>query len=177
MGVAVAELQPFVGLQTGPFLAWDAVNAAMIRHWCDAMGDSNPIYLDIAAARAQGFTALVAPPTMLQAWVMPGLSGQRPPGSATGGGFAVLEVLRDAGYKAVLGVNCEQEYGSYLLEGDRIYFHSSCEAISAEKTTAMGVGYFVTELSTFYNQRDEVIASMRFRVLQYRPGNAGEAHE
>lgn len=44
----------------------DPVNLPMIRHWCEAMGDTNPAYTGPDA---------VAPPTMLQAWIMGGLSG------------------------------------------------------------------------------------------------------
>ena len=48
-----ARLAGYVGRTTGPpQLAPDAVNEAMIRHWCDAMGDSNPVYTDTAAAAA-----------------------------------------------------------------------------------------------------------------------------
>jgi acyl dehydratase len=163
------ELEQYLGGDFGPFLAWDPVNAPMIRHWCEAMGDHNPIYTDREAALAAGHEGLVAPPAMLQAWSMVGYGGQRPTGSGAGSAMAVLEVLRAAGYEAVVGVNCEQEYLSYLKEGDRIYFRSTCETISGEKTTALGTGYFVTELSRFFNQDDEEVGRMRFRVLQYRP--------
>ena len=146
----------------------------MIRHWCEAMGDSNPIYTDSGAAREAGHVGLVAPPTMLQAWTMVGYGGARPPGSASAGAMAVLDVLGKAGFTAVVGVNCEQEYHQYLGEGDRVYYRSTCESISDCKRTALGEGYFVTEFSTFYNQRDEVVGTMRFRVLQYRPVGGSE---
>src|SRR5690606_4669618 len=48
------------------------VNTAMIRHWVEAMGDTNPISLDDDAARATGRDGLIAPPTMVQAWTMRG---------------------------------------------------------------------------------------------------------
>ncbi len=48
----------------------------MIRHWVDAMGDENPVYVDDEAARANGFPGVVAPPTMLQAWIMRGYRSQ-----------------------------------------------------------------------------------------------------
>ncbi|MGW0896612.1 hypothetical protein ACWD0G_06380, partial [Streptomyces goshikiensis] len=46
--------------------AKDAVNEPMIRHWCEAMGDTSLAYTGPDA---------IAPPTMLQAWTMAGLSG------------------------------------------------------------------------------------------------------
>ena len=51
----------------------------MIRHWVEAMGDDNPVYLDAEAAGATGRPGIVAPPVMLQAWTMRGLS-PGPPG-------------------------------------------------------------------------------------------------
>ena len=45
----------------------------MIRHWVEAMGDHNPVYVSDEAARAAGYDQLIAPPTMLQAWIMRGL--------------------------------------------------------------------------------------------------------
>jgi len=165
----LADLSSYLGGDNGPYKSWDRVNTPMIRHWCEAMGDSNPIYTDPAAARAQGFPGVVAPPAMLQAWTMPGYGELRPPGSDDADTMAVLPVLEAAGYPGVVAVNCEQEYERYIEEGDDIHFHSSIESISEEKTTALGVGFFVTQLSTYYNQRDEVVGTMRFRVFKYRP--------
>lgn len=45
----------------------------MIRHFVEAVGDENPIYLDEEIALAYGRSAIVAPPAMLQAWTMRGL--------------------------------------------------------------------------------------------------------
>jgi len=167
--VSLPDLQEYVGGDFGPFLGWDAVNAPMIRHWCEAMGDSLPLYSDEGAAVEAGFGGIVAPPTMLMAWTMVGYGGERPPGSGEGSAMAVMSVLQEAGYNAVVATNCEQEYTRYLEEGDRIYARSTCESISEEKTTALGVGFFVTELSTFYDQHDAPVGTQRFRVFLYRP--------
>ena len=67
----MVRLRSFEGKPSGPPMqARDEVNQAMIRHWIDAMGDENPVYVDETAARDSGFPGVVAPPTMLQAWVM-----------------------------------------------------------------------------------------------------------
>ncbi len=79
------RLQAFVGLASGPASqAPDAVNLPMIRHWVEAMGDHNPVYVDEEAARAAGFDGIIAPPTMLQAWIMRGPPGHRWPGTRHG---------------------------------------------------------------------------------------------
>ena len=58
--------------------ARDPVNIPMIHHWCDAIGDCNPIYNDEAVAKRSVHGGIVAPPTMLQTWGMPGLKGRGP---------------------------------------------------------------------------------------------------
>src|SRR5688572_15099352 len=70
-------LRALIGAKTAPEVARDAVNAAMIRHWCDAMSDANPVYTDPAYAARSLHGGLVAPPAMLDAWTMPGLPGRR----------------------------------------------------------------------------------------------------
>jgi len=69
-----AGLQAFEGRSSGPpNRAPDPVNVPMIRHFVEAVGDDNPIYLDEQAGANYGHGGLVAPPAMLQAWTMRGL--------------------------------------------------------------------------------------------------------
>ena len=42
-----AELYTWVGKEIAPPTpGLDLVNEAMIRHWCEVMGDTNPVYVD-----------------------------------------------------------------------------------------------------------------------------------
>ena len=166
------DLRGYLDRETGPYLGRYPVNAAMIGHWCEAMGDRNPIYTDEAAARAAGLSTPVAPPAMLQAWVMPGPAGPAP-GSDTASPFAVFDEMDRRGCSAIVAVNCEQEYLEPVQLGDELRFHSRIESISAEKATQLGAGHFITQLCVYRNQRDEVVARMRFRVLKYRPRPPG----
>src|SRR3954462_2742056 len=98
------QLLRFVRRSAGPpFRAWDAVNQAMIRHWCDAVGDTNPIYTDPEAAAASGHGQIVAPPTMLQAGTVRGLV----PPQAEGGGAQdeLVGLLDQAGFTSVVATN------------------------------------------------------------------------
>ncbi|MGH7338787.1 MAG: FAS1-like dehydratase domain-containing protein, partial [Myxococcota bacterium] len=62
------RIREYVGQAFGPpEVGLDAVNEPMIRHWCETMGDANPIYVDPAAAKSSRHGGLVAPPTMMQA--------------------------------------------------------------------------------------------------------------
>lgn len=163
-----ARLQALVGLEYGRVFGWDPVNQPMIRHWCDAMGNRNPIYTDAASAAASVHGAAVAPPSMLQVWVMEGLDGKRAPGSTTDSPFAAVNLLNDNGYPAIVAVNSEQEYLRYPRLGEEISYTSQLEAVSERKSTALGEGYFVTVLMTFAAGAEETIGSMRFRLFVYR---------
>ncbi len=79
-----------------------------------------------------------------------------------------MVVLTDEGYTAVLGTNCEQTYERYLKVGEQVRVTSALDSVVGPKSTAMGVGYFVTSRNTWY-VGDEVVASMLFRVLKFVP--------
>ena len=64
-----SRLAAITGVIVGPMNGWDAVNQPMIRQWCDAMGDDNPLYTDTAFAASSQYGEIIAPPTMIQAWV------------------------------------------------------------------------------------------------------------
>ena len=124
----------------------------MIRHWVEAMGDHNPVYVSDEAARAAGYDELIAPPTMLQAWIMRGLRASllteeaRARGAAQGSGpnEEMMGLLDDEGLTSVVATNCEQHYDRPLVVGDRLLVRSVIEAISDPKRTGLGTGRFIT---------------------------------
>jgi len=162
------RLQIFLGCERGPYNSWDAVNQPMIRHWCDALGDANPVYTNPGFAVASVHGHIVAPPTMMQAWSMRGLTGRSAPGSDQRDPFEIFRLLDDAGYRAVVAVNCEQNYHRYLRIGDRIWYASRIESVSPCKTTTLGSGYFITEFAEYRDQNGERVGDMRFRLFKYR---------
>ena len=172
-----ARLAEYVGQETGPAQqAPDAVNEAMVRHWCEAMGDANPIYVDAAAGECAGHGGLVAPPTMLQAWILDGMAAADP--EAPGDRQRELHrLLTDSGYPSVVATNCEQEYLRYLRPGDRVSAHTVVESISEEKATALGVGYFIDTRTTFSDGQGAEVGWMTFRVLKFRPHQQPGASE
>ena len=155
----------------------DPVNQAMIRHWVDAMGDDNPVYVDEDAARANGFPGVIAPPTMLQAWVMRGYrSYVNGAWTASEEGVSVpsaqeqlFALLDEAGFTSVVATNCDQEYARPLALGDRLTVSSVIDSVSPEKHTGLGDGHFVTTRQDFTDQHGAVVATMRFRILRFRP--------
>lgn len=174
------KVAAFEGRSTGEVLmAPDPVNQPMIRHWVEAMGDENPVYVDEDAARAAGFTGVVAPPTMLQAWTMRGyrrsleadrLRAARQPSSSPL--EELFGLLDDAGFTSVVATDCEQEYRRPLVLGDRLRAESVIETVSAEKKTALGPGHFVTTRTDYLDADGGLVATMRFRILRFAPRSA-----
>ncbi|WP_419668950.1 bifunctional MaoC family dehydratase N-terminal/OB-fold nucleic acid binding domain-containing protein [Streptomyces sp. 2-1] len=134
----------------------DLVNEPMIRHWCEAMGDTHPAYVGVDAT---------APPTMLQAWTMGGLSGHAGRSEAYD---ELLGLLDDAGYTSVVATDCEQEYLRPLRPGDAITFDAMIESVSERKTTKLGTGYFVTTRMDV-RVAGRPVGTHRFRILKYVP--------
>ncbi|MDR6977093.1 putative OB-fold protein [Streptomyces sp. 3330] len=134
----------------------DPVNAPMIRHWCEVTGDRNPAYTGPDA---------IAPPTMLQAWIMGGLSGHPRRAQAY---EELLALLDEAGCTSVVATDCEQEYLRPLRPGDEVAFDTVIESVSRRKTTKLGTGYFVTT-RTDVRVGEALVGTHRFRVLKYAP--------
>ena len=164
--------KPDGGLRSCPY----PVNEAMIHHWCDAIGDRNASYLEPDFAESSIHEGIVAPPTMLQAWTMPGLRPDASHAGSTSGkeedgadSRSVIQVLDDAGFTSVVATNCEQEYFRYLKPGDQITHTVEIESVSGEKKTGLGVGHFVTQLYNYRDADGELVGQMRFRLLKFRP--------
>ena len=172
----LARLKTFEGQETGaPFVGPDPVNEAMIRHWCEAIGDELPVYRDAAAAEASVHGGVIAPPTMMQAWIMNGLRSLRFEG--VNRQAELLALLDSAGFSSTVATNCEQEYLRELRLGDRVTLTSVIEEISAEKRTALGTGHFVTSLLRFSDQNGELVGTQRWRMLKFKPGATAPTHE
>ncbi|WP_269475916.1 bifunctional MaoC family dehydratase N-terminal/OB-fold nucleic acid binding domain-containing protein [Denitratisoma oestradiolicum] len=158
-----------VGTEYGLVYSWDKVNLPMIRQWCEAMGNESPIY------QVSTDGTYVAPPTMMQVWVLAGLNGKLPPGSSQRSPFEAVDLLLENGFPAVVAVNCEQEYFRYARVGESLKFLGHLETVSELKTTALGTGHFVTNRMEFFNEIDEPIGEMRFRFFVYKPHQCTES--
>jgi len=164
----LARLRAYEGLEVDAEVGADPVNQPMIRHWVEAMGDENPIYIDPDAAASSVHGQVIPPPVMLQAWVMRGIT-PRP----TSGGSARDELMRlldDAGFSSVVATNCEQEYARMLHLGDHLQTRTVIDSVSEEKQTGLGIGHFVTTRVEYETVDGEPVGRMLFRILKFRPG-------
>jgi acyl dehydratase len=167
----LGQLRARIGALNLPDVARDPVNPAMIRHWCDAMQDANPVYTDPEVAAKSIHGGIVAPPAMLNAWNMPGLPGRR----ANDQSMSPMRALDAAGFSSVIATNSEHEYLRYLRPGDLLHGQSELVDVSEAKQTALGLGHFVTSRTTYRTQGGEEVGRMFFRLLKFRPGTGRSA--
>jgi uncharacterized OB-fold protein/acyl dehydratase len=169
----LAQLRAYEGLEVDVEVGADPVNQPMIRHWVEAIGDENPTYVDPDAAGRSVHGQVIAPPVMLQAWVMRGIKS-RP---TTGGGprDELMRLLDGAGYSSVVATNCEQEYDRMLHPGDHLQTRTVIDSVSEEKQTGLGIGHFVTTRVEYETVDGEPVGRMLFRILKFKPGTGRTA--
>ncbi len=162
------KIYAFIGREMAPpTKGHDDVNEAMIRHWCEVIGDENPVYTNKAFAEQSSKKGIIAPPAMMQSWSMEGYPmALNPPLDVQ---RQLHNVFDEHGFTGVLGTNCKQEYFQDVHVGDSVIAHTVIDTISEQKATQRGIGYFVETVTNFTNQRNEAVAKMVFRVLKFIP--------
>ncbi len=177
----LSELKAMVGQEYGRVYAWDKVNAPMVRQWCEVMGIDNPLYTDEEYAKKAEFDGLVAPPAMLQAWCLEGLhQNNYPPGSTNENPYGALKLIESKGYPAVVAVNSELSFDRYITMGEKLYYTTRLNEVGDEKTTALGTGFFVTLVMSFFSEKeagDEKVGELLFRVFKFKPHQQPEKVE
>ena len=172
------RLRAFAGRELTPRTrAQDPVNQPMIRHWTEAMGDTDPVHTDAAAARATGRADVTAPASMVQAWTMRGYAASQGTTAVRTGFTELVGLLAEGGYTSVVATDSELEFVRELHPGDHIEVREVCESVSEEKRTALGTGRFVTTVKTYSDQHGESVATQRWRTLRFRPAEREEPSE
>jgi len=159
--------------ESSPRVARDSVNLPIIENWVEAIGDTNPVYTDPEYAATSVHGGLVAPPAMTQVWTM---AGQRRTADAGDPTSQMVAVLEDAGYTSVVATNSDHVFRRYVRLGERISLRVSLADLIGPKQTALGEGWFFTTRNTWYSG-GEIVATMDFRILKFRPPAAGDGRE
>jgi uncharacterized OB-fold protein len=148
--------------QSSPRPGLYPVNRPMVDHWVTALSSGNPPEDDRDGADDGDWTA---PPSMIQVWTMPGLRAKWGSDDPL---TSMMTLLDQAGFTSVVATNCEQTYHRPLREGERVSVSARLDTVVGPKRTALGEGWFVTTLNTWFVD-DEPVAEMLFRVLKFRP--------
>jgi uncharacterized OB-fold protein len=107
---------------------------------------------------------------MAQVWTMDGLD---PAKRANAPLHRTMKIFDDAGFTSVLGTNCDQTYARPVRVGELVTLTARLDSVVGPKQTGVGEGYFVTTQNTWRVAKEdgtsEVVATMMFRVLKYKP--------
>jgi acyl dehydratase len=117
------------------------VGREKIREYARAVGETNPVYLDLDAARAAGHSDLVAPPMFAVVYSGPAM------------GPVLLDPEVGMDFARMVHGGQEFEWGPLVLAGDEITTAPSVEQIYERD----GRGFYLFE-SRSTNQRGELVA-------------------
>jgi acyl dehydratase len=125
-----------------------AVGREKVREYAWAVGETNPLYVDVDAARAAGYADVVAPPMFAVVYA----------------GRAITPALFDPevgiNFPNMLHAGQEFEWGPVVVAGDEISTVMSVRDIS--ERGGMGFYELVTESR---NQRDETVCTGIWREI------------
>jgi len=119
-----------------------AVGREKVREYARAVGETDPLYLDVEAARAAGYDDVVAPPMFAVVYAMP----------AVAQGMFDPEVGID--FARLVHAGQEFTWGPLVVAGDEIATTVSVKDISERR----GSGFFVFE-SVSVNGRGETVCT------------------
>lgn len=157
------------------------ISEVQIMYWCDMVEDANPLYEDGDYARKSRHGGVISPPMALISHMM-GRGGQGgvnpqypdvdcperkawpPRGPAARKARANMT---PPGATDTIATRSTQSYGKPLRPGDRVFSEAELINCSPLKRTKLGLGYFTTQLSTYYNQHDEIVGTNVFELLRY----------
>jgi acyl dehydratase len=119
-----------------------AVGREKIREYAAAVGEKNPLHFDIEAARAAGYTDVVAPPMFVVVY------------TARSVGPAILDP--EVGINFAMMVHGGQEFvwGPVVIAGDEITTTTTVKEIADRR----GMGFYVFE-SVSRNERGETVCT------------------
>jgi acyl dehydratase len=122
------------------------IERSRLQFFAQAIGETDPVYTDAAAARDAGYPDLPAPPTFLFAAELD-----------SGAAFQLIEALRIPIAKLLHG---EQRftYHRAVCVGDTVTVRSTVSDLYDKKNGALE---FVVKTSRAVNQRDELVAELR----------------
>jgi acyl dehydratase len=132
-----------IGKSYGPVLY--AVGREKIKEYARAVGESNPVHLDVDAARAAGYKDVVAPPMFAVVYSAPSMG---PP---------IFDPEIGLNLPMMVHGGQEFEWGPLVVAGDEITTTASVEDISERD----GRGYYVFE-SISVNQLGEQVCRGRW---------------
>jgi acyl dehydratase len=117
-----------------------AVGREKIKEYAHAVGETNPVHLDVKAARAAGHADVVAPPMFAVVYSSPALAP------------AILDPELELNFAMMVHGGQQFEWGPLAVAGDEITTTVTVKDVSERA----GLGYYIFE-SISTNQRGEQV--------------------
>jgi acyl dehydratase len=138
------------------------VNLPMIQYYCAAVQDPNPAYWDADVA-GEIWGGIIAPPGMLQTWLLP--LPWRPDGKQD---FTSMITLVPLPGEKPINVSTEFRFFEPVFVGDRLSMSDRLTELSEAKTTRLGTGYFLTTEAEIRNQHGRLVATSTNVLFRYQ---------
>ena len=136
-----------IGTQSSPLTM--EVEKGAIMKFAEAIGDSNPLWTDEVTARKSRYGGLIAPPTFLRC-----IRIERP------------ELPFELPFTRLLDGGSDWEYFQPVRVGDRITAKNEMIDLQ-ERVGRMGLMIIMTNLITYVNQFEEVVATQTNTSIRY----------
>lgn len=165
--MASTELPPavksLIGMESDAVEGPDEVCKPMIRHWCEMVEDANPLYTDDEYAKDSDFGEVISPSVMARIWTMlPWWSPQPYQENQSNPLAKVIQLLESP---SQIQLEIEEEYFLPVRLGDRLSCTTTVANVTPPKRTRLGMGYFLTYLLRYRNQRGEVVGTLTATLL------------
>ncbi|MDY6918314.1 MAG: MaoC family dehydratase N-terminal domain-containing protein [Chloroflexota bacterium] len=151
--VMTDEVKAMIGTMSEPIIM--EVERGPIRRYCEAVGDDNPLFLDVQYAKDAGYDDIVCPP---------GFWGWPTKGATLGGLAMVAPVLFKAGLFRILDGGVDQEFYIPIQAGDVLIAYSKIADIR-EREGKTGKMVFTTVETVYLNQNGNKVAVSRSTII------------
>jgi acyl dehydratase len=149
--MSLSNVKDLLGLELEPYSM--AVEKGKIKELALAIGDNNPIYFSLEAAKEAGFDGIPVPLTFLQIIDYHG-----------GYGFQKkMEALKLNPVKILHGEQ-EYEYLGNIYVGDELYVTGKIIRADTKMGSSGGMD-FVTEETRYTNQKGELVAIAKITLI------------
>jgi acyl dehydratase len=125
-----------------------AVGREKIREYAAAVGETNPLHLDVQAARAAGYEDLVAPPMFAVVYSSPAVS------------VGMVDPELGVDFARVVHGAQELVWGPLVVAGDEITSAATVKDVSERG----GMGFYVFEVVSD-NQRGETVCTGTWTII------------
>jgi acyl dehydratase len=135
-----------------------------IKNFADAVGDANPLWTNEDYARKSRFKGITAPPTFIYNINHGSGPALAPPG---------LPMPKNL---VLLYAGAELEFFRPIRLGDEFIVKGKSTGIERKRSKSLGPMLFATGEVSYYNQRQEILGTLRTTICRFKPPQQQAVH-